>query len=174
MARRIYHDYVSIQFTERKIPAFAGQNYRLTELRRRCRGPDRKIHVDRQNPRSEKTSPDVLQGQAGISFSPLGSERDLESASCSTLRLLIKQHFWKGHYSRGHTGPENLRFAGARSACLRELGVSYAEAGSLGRSLPWDQAFYKGSVEYRPDICPKTLDLLGAGCSDPAQSADYR
>ena len=30
----------------------------------------------------------------------------------------------------------------------------------LGWKFPWDQPFYKGSVDYNTDSCPRTLDIL--------------
>ena len=40
-----------------------------------------------------------------------------------------------------------------------------AKRGTTAANCPWSCGAYKGSVEYSPDMCPRSLDYLGRAIS---------
>jgi dTDP-4-amino-4,6-dideoxygalactose transaminase len=163
----IYHDGAMYQFrfTERKIPAFAGQNYRLTELQAALSlGQIEKMPALIDKIRAVKRQAlDVLQGQAGISFSPaFGSERDLGVSLVFYAKTTNQAAFLERAITAEGIPAQRIYDSQAHD---QHVYVNWEflmqKQDPWGGHFPWDQAFYKGSVEYRPDICPKTLDLLG-------------
>ena len=40
-----------------------------------------------------------------------------------------------------------------------------AKRGATAMNCPWSCGAYKGSVEYGPDMCPRSLDYLGRAIS---------
>lgn len=162
----IYHDGAMYQFrfTERKVPAFAGQNYRLTELQAALSlGQIEKMPELIKTTRAVKSRAlEVLTEQPGIYFAPaFGSERDLGISLVFYTETAEQAEFLEKAISA--EGIPALRIYNPE---LNDQHV-YVNWEFLmnkrdpwGGSFPWDQPFYKGSVEYSAESCPKTLDLL--------------
>jgi dTDP-4-amino-4,6-dideoxygalactose transaminase len=162
----IYHDGAMYQFrfTERKVPAFAGQNYRLTELQAALSlGQIEKMPALVAQTRSVKSRAlDVLKNQAGIRFAEaFGSERDLGISvvfytdTAAQAEFLEKAISAEGIPAQRIYDPElNDQHVYVNWEFLME------KRDPWGGSFPWDQAFYKGKVDYAKDTCPKTHDLV--------------
>jgi len=162
----IYHDGAMYQFrfTERKVPAFAGQNYRLTELQAALSlGQIEKMpELIKATRAVKRRALEVLAGQTGIYFAPaFGSERDLGislvfyTETAEQAEFLEKAISAEGIPAQRIYNPElNDQHVYVNWEFLMN------KRDPWGGSFPWDQPFYKGSVDYNADSCPRTLDIL--------------
>lgn len=162
----IYHDGAMYQFrfTERKVPAFAGQNYRLTELQAALSlGQIAKMPELIQRIREVKgRALKALAGQEGIYFSPaFGSERDLGVSLVFYTKTKEQAEFMEKALTAEGIPAQRIYNPSARD---QHVYVNWEflmeKRDPWGGSYPWDQEFYEGDVDYGPDSCPRTLDLL--------------
>ena len=163
----IYHDGAMYQFrfTERKIPAFAGQNYRLTELQAALSlGQIQKMPALLDKIRRVKGQAlRALAGQQGIYFSPVfGSERDLGVSLVFYARTCEQAAFLeRAITAEGIPAQRIYDPAGGDLHVYVNWEFLMNKRDPWGGSFPWGQHFDKGNVEYSADSCPRTLDLLG-------------
>lgn len=162
----IYHDGAMYQFrfTERKVPAFAGQNYRLTELQATLSlGQIAKMPALIQKIRDVKVRAlKALEGQDGIHFSPaFGSERDLGVSLVFYTEAHEQAKFLEEAITVEGIPAERIYDpAGKDQHVYVNWEFLMNKQDPWGGHFPWDQAFYQGSVEYGLETCPRTLDLL--------------
>ncbi|HHY09858.1 MAG TPA: aminotransferase class I/II-fold pyridoxal phosphate-dependent enzyme [Firmicutes bacterium] len=163
----LYHDGAGYQFRfiERKIPAFPGQNYRLTELQAALSlGQIAKMPVMLGRTKDKKRKLICeLKNESKIELSPVfGTERDLgvslifyvanealarQTAAALTAEGIPAQQVYD-HKANDQHVYANWEFL-------------LAKQDPWGGSLPWDSPLYEGDVEYSKETCPKTLELLG-------------
>lgn len=161
----LYHDGAGYQFRflERKIPAFPGQNYRLTELQAALslgqleKMPDL-VRATRENKRKLV---ERLRNQEKIELSPVfGTERDLG----------VSLIFYVADEEKARLTAQALTAEGIpafqvwdRRARDQHIYVNWeflmAKRDPWGRSYPWSLA-EGSSVDYSPETCPQTLALL--------------
>lgn len=162
----LYHDGAGYQFRfiERKIPAFPGQNYRLTELQAALSlGQLEKMPAILQKTQSTKKKlVQKLQEQPKIELSPVfGTERDLG----------ISLIFYLEDSQKAKVVAEALTAEGIpafqvydRQANDQHIYVNWEflveRRDPWGGSYPWSSPGYEGSVDYSEASCPFTLDLL--------------
>lgn len=162
----LYHDGAGYQFrfTERKIPAFPGQNYRLTELQAALslgqlgKMPEI-LRITRENKRKLV---ERLSKQEKIELSPVfGTERDLG----------VSLIFYVETEERARLCAQALTAEGIpafqvydRFANDQHIYVNWeflmAKRDPWGGSFPWS-LYGDDAREYSSGTCPRTLALLG-------------
>ena len=162
----LYHDGAGYQFRfiERKIPAFPGQNYRLTELQAALSlGQLEKMPAILQKTQSTKKKiVQKLQAQPKIELSPVfGTPRDLG----------VSLIFYLKGAQQAKQMAEALTAEGIPAFQVYTQGANdqhiYVNWEFLmdrrdpwGGSYPWSSPAYQGSVDYSEASCPFTLGLL--------------
>lgn len=162
----LYHDGAGYQFrfVERKIPAFPGQNYRLTELQAALSlGQLEKMPAILARTRENKRKlVERLKEQQKIELSPVfGTERDLG----------VSLIFYVENEEKARLTAQALTAEGIPAfqvydsqANDQHIYVNWeflmAKRDAWGGSFPWSLLEGDG-VEYSKDSCPKTLGLLG-------------
>lgn len=161
----LYHDGAGYQFRfiERKIPAFPGQNYRLTELQAALSfGQLEKMPAILRKTRENKRKlVKRLKSQTAIELSPIfGTERDLgvslifyvkdEQMARKTAQALTAEGI---DASQVYDSQANDQHIYINWEFLRR------KIDPWGGSYPWSLAPER-SVEYARDTCPKSLGLL--------------
>ena len=161
----LYHDGAGYQFRfiERKIPAFPGQNYRLTELQAALSlGQLEKMPaILRKTHRNKQELIKRLQNQPKIELSPVfGTERDL-----GVSLIFYVQDGQKAHeVARALTAEGIQAFqvydpAGNDQHIYINWEFLLAKRDPWGGNYPWSLSQAK-EVEYSKETCPLTLDLL--------------
>lgn len=162
----LYHDGAGYQFrfVERKIPAFPGQNYRLTELQAALSlGQLEKMPAILRVTRANKRKlVERLRRQPKIELSPVfGSERDLG----------VSLIFYVENEAKARQTAQALTAEGIpafqvydNQANDQHIYINWEfllnKRDPWGGHFPWSLA--EGStVEYSADTCPQTLELLG-------------
>jgi len=161
----LYHDGAGYQFRflERKIPAFPGQNYRLTELQAALSlGQLAKMPAILQRTRENKRRlVERLKAQPKIELAPVfGTERDLG----------VSLVFFVADEEKARKVAEALTAEGIPSfqvydsrARDQHVYVNWeflmAKRDPWGGSFPWNLAG-EDTRDYSPSTCPVTLDLL--------------
>lgn len=161
----LYHDGAGYQFrfTERKIPAFPGQNYRLTELQAALSlGQLEKMPaILQQTHRNKETIIKGLQMQPKISLAPVfGTEHDLG------LSLI----FYVADAQKARSVSEALTAEGVQAfqvydgvANDQHIYINWefllAKRDPWGGHYPWSLT-PETKVEYSANTCPRTLALL--------------
>lgn len=160
----LYHDGAGYQFRfiERKIPAFPGQNYRLTELQAALSlGQLEKMpEILRKTHKNKETIVRGLKGQSKIGLAPVfGTEHDLG------LSLV----FYVADGTKAQEVVNALNAEGIQAfrvydgeAKDQHIYINWefllAKRDPWGGNYPWSIA--DSEVEYSKDTCPATLDLL--------------
>ncbi|HPT84036.1 MAG TPA: aminotransferase class I/II-fold pyridoxal phosphate-dependent enzyme [Limnochordia bacterium] len=161
----LYHDGAGYQFrfTERKIPAFPGQNYRLTELQAAlCLGQLEKMPAILRTTRENKRKlVERLGAQGKIELSPVfGTERDLG----------VSLIFYVSSEEKARQTAQALTAEGIpafqvydRQARDQHIYINWefllAKRDPWGGNFPWSLAPER-EIEYSEETCPFTLDLL--------------
>lgn len=165
----LYHDGAGYQFRfiERKIPAFPGQNYRLTELQAALSlGQLEKMPAILETTRRNKAElvrrlKDHPVIALKIELSPVfGTERDLG----------VSLIFYVENEAKARQAAQALTAEGVqafqvydREANDQHIYINWefltAKRDPWGGSYPW--SLENDSREYTADTCPKTLELLG-------------
>lgn len=161
----LYHDGAGYQFrfTERKIPAFPGQNYRLTELQAAlCLGQLEKMPAILRTTRENKRKlVERLGAQGKIELSPVfGTERDLG----------VSLIFYVSSEEKARKTAQALTAEGIpafqvydRQARDQHIYINWefllAKRDPWGGNFPWSLAPER-EIEYSEETCPFTLDLL--------------
>lgn len=162
----LYHDGAGYQFrfTERKIPAFPGQNYRLTELQAALSlGQLEKMPAMLGKTRKTKaTLVKRLRDFNQIELAPVfGTERDLG----------VSLIFYVQDESQARFVAEALTAEGVPASQVydargndQHIYINWEflmeKRDPWGGSYPWGSPVYGGSVEYSKETCPQTLALL--------------
>ncbi len=163
----LYHDGAMYQFrfTERKIPAFPGQNYRLTELQAALSlGQIGKMPAMLNKTQAvKKRLVELLRSVPKIEISPVfGTERDLG----------ISLVFYVENSTQARETAEAITAEGIPAQLVydpeandQHVYVNWEflmnKQDPWGGSYPWSSPLYKGEVHYSTESCPRTLDLLG-------------
>lgn len=163
----LYHDGAGYQFRfiERKIPAFPGQNYRLTELQAALSlGQIAKMPTMLEKTKETKRKLIAeLKEHPKIQLSPVfGTERDLG----------VSLIFYVSKENQARQVAAALTAEGVPAFQVYDSEANdqhvYANWEFLlgkqdpwGGSHPWDSPLYQGEVEYSQETCPYTLELLG-------------
>ncbi len=163
----LYHDCGRnpFHFHELKVPTFAGQNYRITELQAAlCLGQMERMQQIITNMRTQKQQ--IVQGLSGIPgigmSSVFGTERDLGVSAVFMLPdAQTAVQFREALEAEGipcgvvySPGQQNLHIYPFWDFLMDKRDA-------WGKGHPWSSGMYAGDVQYSRDMCPQTLDLLG-------------
>ena len=162
----LYHDGAGYQFRfmERTIPAFPGQNYRLTELQAALSlGQLGKMPALLEKTRRNKQKlVERLKKQPKIELSPVfGTERDL-----GVSLVLYVENAEKAKAAAQALTAEGIQAFQVYDAESKDQHVYVnweflmAKRDPWGGSYPWSLAA-ESTVDYSPESCPFTLELLG-------------
>lgn len=162
----LYHDGAGYQFRfiERKIPAFPGQNYRLTELQAALSlGQLEKMPaILRKTRQSKQDLAKRLREREKVQLAPIfGTESDLG----------VSLIFYLQSSKLAKLVAEALTAEGIPAFQVYDLETKdqhiylnweflMNKQDPWGGSYPWDSPVYQGQVEYSKDTCPLTLELL--------------
>lgn len=163
----LYHDGAGYQFRfiERKIPAFPGQNYRLTELQAALSlGQLEKMPaILRKTHQNKQKLVELLNSQAKIELSPVfGTEHDL-----GVSLIFYVKNANRAQEVAGALTAEGIPAFQVYDSTLKDQHVYInweflmEKSDPQGRGYPWASPAYTGSVDYSKDTCPATLELLG-------------
>lgn len=162
----LYHDGAGYQFRfiERKIPAFPGQNYRLTELQAALslgqlkRMPAILGHTKK----TKKDLVELLRARNNITFSSVfGTERDLG----------ISLIFYTSNQEKARFMTKALSAEGIPTFQVYDSNSNdqhiylnweflMRKQDPWGGSLPWNNNPSQDIIEYNEKTCPKTVELL--------------
>ena len=162
----LYHDGAGYQFRfiDRKIPAFPGQNYRLTELQAAL-SLGQLTKLTEMLERTQKNKAQLVQrlrGQEKIEFSPVfGTERDLG----------VSLIFYTADAESARLAAQAITAEGIpafqvydETATDQHIYINWEflvrKQDAWGGSYPWNSPIYGGNVEYSRATCPRSLDLL--------------
>ncbi len=163
----LYHDGAGYQyrFIERKIPAFPGHNFRLTELQAALSlGQLEKMPAILRTTQQNKAQLVAeLRGQGKIELSSVfGTERDLG----------VSLIFYVSDSKTARSVAAALTAEGIPAFQVYDEGANdqhiyinweflLKKQDPWGGGYPWDSPLYTGSVEYSAESCPRSLNLLG-------------
>lgn len=162
----LYHDGAGYQFRfiERKIPAFPGQNYRLTELQAALSlGQLEKMPAILQKTQSTKAKlVERLKNQPKIKLSPVfGTERDLGVSLIFYVENEEKaRQVAKAMTAEGVPAFQVYDHTGNDQHIYRNWEFLINRQDPWGTEYPWSSPAYTGSADYSENSCPITLDLL--------------
>jgi len=164
----MFHDCAMypFRFTEMKIPSFAGQNYRLTELQAAlCLGQiGRMPSILSRTTKTKERLVQRLKSVTQIRFSDsFGTERDLGIS----LVFYVQDAKTALYFSEALTC-EGVPAQPLYDQSQKDLHVVVnweflmKRQDAWGGHYPWDQEFYKGSVQYAPELWQDSLDILSS------------
>lgn len=161
----LYHDGAGYQFrfTERKIPAFPGQNYRLTELQAAlCLGQLGKLPTILERTKANKQQlVHALRQVSGIELSPVfGTERDLGVS----LIFYVKDGTSAHWVSRALTA-EGIPAFHVYDPQEKDQHIYINWEFLVGKRDPWGGSYPWSlhparEMDYSQDSCPRSLGLL--------------
>lgn len=163
----LYHDGAGYQyrFIERKIPAFPGQNFRLTELQAALSlGQLEKMpSILRRTQENKARLVTELRRQQKIELSPVfGTERDLGVS----LIFYVSDAKTARFFAAALTAEGIPAFqVYDEQANDQHIYINWEfllnKQDPWGGNYPWDSPLYGGNVEYSRETCPLSLNLLG-------------
>lgn len=148
-----------------EVPAFPGQNYRATEMLGaiglvQLGRLDGLLEALRRRKRQIKAG---IEGIAGLQFRRLNDEAG-DAGICIIMFLPSVEKATEFNAALAAEGVGTWRLY---DPAERDYHV-YAhwhqvlnKTSTTKANFPWAPAYYAGSVSYSPDMCPRTLDLLG-------------
>lgn len=162
----LYHDGAGYQFRfiERKIPAFPGQNYRLTELQAALSlGQLEKMPTILDKTKKGKAKLiDRLKEQPKIELSPVfGTERDLGVSLIFYVESAKKaKEVAAAMTAEGIPSFQVYDQGGNDQHIYRNWEFLINKLDPWGTEYPWSSPNYSGVADYSESSCPFTLDLL--------------